>query len=479
MTVRRVRPRLRPWFSGLACLLVIAAALGGAPAPAVAAPPYSLDERAVAIASPALVYVEMVFTGYVRDKQTKTALRTRPVTVNRRCSGFVVNPDGYVVTNGVCLQPGAEAVRQIALYSLGRTLIDEEQLDPKELDAFVEKNRDDTIYTGVDAADAPESRVFAQFNVATGNLTASPAVPGAIVETLEADQGNVALVKLQRGNLPAVELNPATDLRQGSDLVAIGFDSNDSGSGTDTYTPRWKSVKLSSLGTRGLVPVYRVNGDLGVTSRGGMLVDTSGRAVGMIDSDQARADRDNRAAIQSVTIAELLKDKGVANTLGETDRRYRGGLDAYFAGRYSSAISAFETVVEKSPDNQVARTYRQNALDRREIEGDAGGLPVWLAVLLGAAGGIAVSGLVAVAVIAVRRRGERRRQAAGFAPYPYAPVSAAPMSGAPMSGAPTSGYPQDWPAYQPPPPAQQGAPFDEHGLPAYPSGGQHFPLRTT
>jgi hypothetical protein len=492
MTVRRVRPRPRPRFSGLACLLVVAAALGGSPAPATAAPSYSLDERAVAIASPALVYLEMVFSGYVRDKKTNTALRGRPVTVSRRCSGFVVNPDGYVVTNGVCLQPGDATVRQSALYSLGRTLIDEEQLDSGKLDAFVAEKRDSTRYTGRDPADPPQSRVYGQFNVATGNVTAS-AIPGEIVKALEADQGNVTLVKLKRGNLPAVELDLAADPSQGSDLVVIGFDSADAGSGGETYTPRWKPVKLSGLGTRGLVPVYRVNGDVGSTSRGGMLIDASGRAIGMIDSDQARSDRENRAAVQSATVAELLKSKGVANRLGESDRRYRTGLDAYFAGRYSNAISAFEAVAKESPDNQVARNYRQNALDRKAIEGDAGGRPEWQLMLVGAAGGIVASGLVAAVVGALRRRRRRRRQATGFAPYPYAPVSAAPMSGTPMSGAPTSGsptsglptsglpisgaptsgYPPGWPAFQASP--AQGAPLDEHGLPAYPGGAQRFP----
>jgi hypothetical protein len=50
------------------------------------------------------------------------------------------------------------------------------------------------------------------------------------------------------------------------------------------------------------------------------------------------------------------------------------------------------------------------------------------------------------------------------------------MSGAPMSGAPTSGYPQGWPTYQAPVPAQREAGLDEHGLPAYPGGAQHFPV---
>src|SRR5262245_57926263 len=84
--------------------------------PAAAAPAYTLEERATAIASPSLVFIEETFTGYLRDAKTHAPLVASPITLGRRCSGFVVNSEGYVVTPISCVKPSDAAVRSGVLY---------------------------------------------------------------------------------------------------------------------------------------------------------------------------------------------------------------------------------------------------------------------------------------------------------------------------------------------------------------------------
>ncbi|MCW3840042.1 trypsin-like peptidase domain-containing protein [Micromonospora yasonensis] len=411
-TARRITPSAPPqrrtglWIGIVALILVVLTGAGGAFAwvrssgTDSAPPPYSLDERAVAIASPALVYVEVQFTGYLRDKETETPLRATPVTFNRRCSGFVVGSAGHVLTNGLCVQPASDTARQNALYALGRTLIGEKKLASAQLDNYVATHLKGTVLTGLDAGKEPEVRVFGQFNVARGNITDGPAIPGEIVKTWAPEMGDVALVKLAQDHLPVAELNPSADVRQGTSLLMIGYGTSDRDPLTATFTVASKPVTVTGAGSQGPVPVYRVNDDVGIYSRGGLAVDTSGRVVGMLDNDQALPDKANRVIVPASTLTTLLNEAGVTAELGDTDKLYRRGLDAYFAGRYSDAKTQLQTVATHAPKNLVAQTYRQNAVDRQKIERKGSSFPSWAVVLFAALGGALIVTLVVLVFMA-------------------------------------------------------------------------------
>ncbi|MEH0933662.1 S1 family peptidase [Micromonospora psammae] len=380
-TARRIQPSPPPrrrtglWLGIVALVLVVLAAAGGV---AVwvgsddgegAPPPYTLEERAVAVASPSLVYVEVVFTGYLRDKQTGTPLRAAPITFNRRCSGFVVSPAGHVLTNGFCVRPTGDTPRQNALYALGRILIQEKKLEPGKLDEYVARQLRTTVLTGIDSAKEPAVRLFGQLNVARGNLTEGPAIPGEIVRTWDPQAGNVALVKLAQEGLPVAELNTSADLSEGTALLSVGYATGEKDPLTAAYTVASKRVTVTGAGSLGPVAVTRVNDDVGIHSRGGPVLDTNGRVVGILDNDETLPDKANRLVVPASTLDAMLGEAGVTDGLGDTDRLYRSGLDDYFAGRYAEAISRLDTVAARSPANLVARTYRQNAADRLKIEG--------------------------------------------------------------------------------------------------------------
>lgn len=402
ITPSEPRPRRTGLWAGIAALVLVLLAgtggvfvwVGSGGKEEGAPPPYTLEERAAAIASPALVYVEVVFTGYLRDKATNRPLRATPITFNRRCSGFVVSPAGHVLTNNLCVRPAADTARQNALYALGQTLIAEKKLDSGKLDEWVAKNLKNTVLTGVESRPEPEVRLFGQFNVARGNVTESPAIPGEIVKTWDPESGNVALVKLAQEHLPAVELDASADVQQGASLVSIGYGTSEKDPRTATYTVQSKRVTVTGAGTQGPVSVLRVNDDVGIHSRGGLIVDTNGRAVGILDNDESLPDKANRVVVPATTLAAMLSEAGVTAELGDADRRYRNGLDSYFAGRYSDAISQLGAVATDSPSNLVAQTYRQNALDRQKIEGKAQGFPAWAVVLISVLGGALLVTLV-------------------------------------------------------------------------------------
>ncbi|MGC4894586.1 trypsin-like peptidase domain-containing protein [Micromonospora sp. DT31] len=367
-------------------------------------PPYTLEERATAIASPAVVYVEAVFTGYLRDKVTKAPLRAGPVTFNRRCTGFVVSSAGHVLTNNLCVRPAADTARQNALYALGQTLIAEKKLESGKLDEYVATNLRTTVLTGVDSQPEPQVRLFGQLNVSRGNRTDNPAVPGEIVKAWDAAAGNVALVKLADENLPVAELNTSAEIQPGASLLSFGYGTSEKDPRTATYTVGSKQVTVTAWGSQGPVSVFRVNDDVGSHSRGGPVVDTSGRVVGILDNDESSPTKENRVVVPASTLGALLAEAGVTAELGNRDKRYRSGLDAYFAGQYPVAIRQLRATVTDSPTNLVAETYRRNAADRQAIADRAQTFPTWAVYLLAGLGAALLVTLVALLVVRARRR---------------------------------------------------------------------------
>ncbi|MFG2009974.1 trypsin-like peptidase domain-containing protein [Micromonospora sp. NPDC048868] len=368
---------------------------------------YSPEERALATAAPSMVFVEVIFTGYVRNKQGDAPLREAPVTFSRRCSGFVVNHDGHVLTNGQCVQPTEDIVLAGALSALANVLVSEKKLDAKDVSAYTRARMRTTRFTGAEATTAPEVKLFGQLNAAKGDVTDSPAIPGTIVRALTLEEGNLALVKLAQQNLPAAELNPSAAVSPETPLLILGYGTTDASFRSATYTVLSKPVRVTGVDTQSTVGAYRISEDVGLYSRGGIAIDPQGRVVGLLDNDLLRPDKANRLVAPVSTMTGLLGAAGVQNSLGEPDKLYRSGLDAYFAGDEPVAISRFSGVLEQSPANLLAHAYRQAAVDSGGGEGGSSARPGWAVPLLVASGVVLLIGLVALTAMLFSRRGNR------------------------------------------------------------------------
>lgn len=326
--------------------------------------------------------------------------------------------------------------------------------------------------------------MFAQLNIATGATTDKPAIPATVVKSSDANDGDVSVVKLGQGNLSGAELATNVQLATGLQLTVLGFNTTDSDPRIGRYTLESQSVRVVESGKLRSATFYRLNKTVDIYHRGGMVIDTTGRVVGIVDADPDLTNNQNRIVYPVSTIMAVLKAAGVHNTLGDSDKLFRAGLDAYFNGRYKTAIGDLDEVAKAVPTNLIAPQYRQNAVDRQKIEGDtSSGMPGWLVAVIAAVGGalFATAALTVALRARSRRRSRRRQQETEWEPrYPlspapparpgsgdvrwasaYGPVSAPPTSGpplpAPVSGSPASAPPVSSPplSYQPDPMATQ------------------------
>ncbi|WP_076470358.1 trypsin-like peptidase domain-containing protein [Micromonospora avicenniae] len=365
---------------------------------------HSPEERALATAAPSMVFVEVILTGYVRNKQGNTLLRQQPVTFNRRCTGFVVNHDGHVLTNGQCVQPTPDIMLSGALSALANALVSEGTLKPADVNSFTRSRMKTTAFTGESPSSPPEVKVYGQLNVAKGSATAAPAIGATVVKALPLEEGNLAVVKLAQENLPVAEVNTGATIAEGSPFVVMGYNTSDTNFRDATYTVVSKPVTVTSVGNQPTGPIYRINEDIGIYSRGGIAMDAEGRVIGMLDNDILRPDRANRVVVPVSTMVGLLSAAGVNNSLGEADRLYRSGLEAYFKGDLGTAIDRFDQSNATSPANALAQAYRQAAVDSGGSKAGTSERPAWAVPLLAASGAIAVVGLAVLVVLIVRRR---------------------------------------------------------------------------
>ncbi|GHJ56257.1 hypothetical protein Nm8I071_55640 [Nonomuraea sp. TT08I-71] len=369
---------------------------------AAAVPTYARNEPAVAVASPATAFLEARYAGYLRNTATGALVRPEQVVVVRRCSGAVVNPDGYVVTTTVCVQPSREVLLVNALYRLGRSLVQRNELPAERLDGFVAGLRGSSAFTGARRGTAPTLRLTGQFGAATSGDSSVPAVAGAVTKALPAVDGNVALVKLRRAGLPAVELAPDPDLRAGSSVDILGYALGEGTGDSGTWTVRDRTVEV--IGRTGTNRTG-VSGQIGPDSRGGPVVDSAGRLVALLDTDTSAEGEPIRDLIGTANIDRLLDEGGVQNRLSESDRAFRSALAAYFAGHYSQAIERFDDLLGQDPGHAAARAYRQRAQERLRLDGDATeNAANWWSYLLSATGGVLVIGAVTLGQRALRRR---------------------------------------------------------------------------
>lgn len=331
----------------------------------VAVPSYTRNEPAIAVARPSVVYIELTYTGYVRDTVTGALRDQAPVVFHRRCSGVVVNPRGNVVTTSACVRPSDDVVVATALETLssttGRNHPGAGQADGPRTDA-----KDNSAFTGRRAGTRPTVAISVQFDTATPGAKSALSVPATVTATQLPTAGNVALLKLDGPAFPAIEFGASRDPKPGDPLIVLGYGPGVSEQAAGKYTLRSKTVTVTNrTGTNR----FGLSGDIGTDSQGGPVVDDDGRLVALVDVDSSLPDRPTHDLITMPHITELLDRSGVTNSLADTDRGYRDGLAEYFAGQYSRAIDIFEALPAQ-PSN-AARIYLDLSQQRLADEGNA------------------------------------------------------------------------------------------------------------
>lgn len=393
------------------------------------------EERAAAYARPAIVYLEMVWQAWVKHPQwgwTDPDPATEGAQAwqwSSRCSGFVINPSGHIVTAGHCVDNGTEGARDDAIRFAAQWLI-EQTFTPytaEDYEALITEGHATWRVEGEERDSPPDLTVYVQRGVATSGLTGGDAFPARVIDFSPVSQGDVALLKAERTDLPAVKLAPREEIQIGTPVLSIGYPGATDEIEDITLEPTYKDGKVSSKDTRegGLFPVYEISADISSGMSGGPTVDLKGRVVGLNSLSLAKGTGEAETAgfnylAPSSLIDELLGRNGVQNALGPTDQAYRAGLESFFAGDYQAAIAKFDEVLALAPAHQQAQEWKQRATKAAASAPQGGGVSVPLI-----AGGVGVLLLMLGGGFLLVRRQRKPVPVAAGAPLATRPEGAA------------------------------------------------------
>lgn len=404
---------LRP----LAALLACGFAVSTSPA-AAEPPPVAPLEQVQALVQPAVVYEQITWTGYVYDETNKGYFTQEPFVTSFQCTGFVVNPDGYIATAGHCVDYDSTVREAILTQVVEWAYVNdyyEAQPSMETIATFARNWRID----GATSEGTADLDVAVAYGVTVSGEPSGKALPARVLDVRSADEGDVALLKIEAENLTVLPLSDNTTTGVGTEVVSVGYPASVDLVTDASFNPSFKEGTISAEKTTagGLLPVYEISAAVSGCMSGGPTVGLEGDVIG-VNSFGIEGETQPFNFVQPASnVDELLRAEGVDNTLGTVTQEYRAGLNAYFAGDREAAIENFEAVLDTVPSHQFAQDYLQKAQDLPSANPVVRLWWLWLLILLAA--------LVAVGVLiwTLQRRSKAPAPAAAPAAEPVPTVT--------------------------------------------------------
>lgn len=383
-------------------------------------------------------------------------------------TGWVVTPDGYVVTAAHVVAPDAAELKQqfaaTGLAEFNRRAAEDIARSNSGANGFVYTSKEIGQLTkalGVFNAKYLKvgkisKKVSAQLGVAVAGFGKGvKGKPAEIVSVGEPYPGkDVAILKLEgESNMPTVPLGQNTDVKQGEPLFVAGYPaastfysglSKDSEVQPTVTTGPLTAIKSAESG----MPVFQTQAPASPGNSGGPVLDAQGDAVGVLVAsavdDKGVALENQEFVIPVSVVREALQQKNITPTSSQVTTTYNRALTEFYAKHYKRSLPLFQQVRNLYGGHPYVDKFiadSQTAIDNGLDETPA---PTWVWFLL-AGGVLVVLLLVAGLVLLLRRRGRRKAAASSAQPAPqYAFAGAPPPAGAayPQQGYPAAGYPQ-------------------------------------
>ena len=195
-------------------------------------------------------------------------------------------------------------------------------------------------------------------------ISTSKSLTARVITSKPFDDGDVALLKVDATNTPALPLATSANIVIGEHDISIGYPVEVRKSTDASLSPSYKDGTISSQRTvnDGKFKVYETSAAIGHGMSGGPTINEAGEVLGINSFGPIESDAAFNFIRPSEMLGELLKSQGVENTVDPTQQEYLAGLDAYFAGDRSTALEHFDNVLADVPSHSFALHYRTLAL---------------------------------------------------------------------------------------------------------------------
>lgn len=325
-------------------------------------------------------------------------------------SGFIVHPDGFILTNAHVIEPTRDAVAlQQDLRRNGAIAALVRHFPIEDLRALY---RDDALgrFIGqLASAGAVE-------NVAVVNeveLSNGEKLSFRVQRVSLRDRGaDLALLRISRRDLPVLRLGDSEAVGVGESIWSIGYPAV--ANSTDEVIGGWLSRDsdleatvnpgtITAIKRRNVdnAPVFQSNVAIYRGNSGGPAVDRRGEVVGISTWGHTTAEQ-IKFLVPVDEAKAFMAAAGVGlNTAGEFDRVYRAALDAAGEGDWGSAQTSLAAAAARFPNSPDLIRFRRDAERARSRSRWTSRQIVYTAG--GAAAAFALAGGIAFGVHARRR----------------------------------------------------------------------------
>jgi S1-C subfamily serine protease len=409
-------------------------------------------------------------------------LRTTDIELIGQGSGFVISPDGYVVTNAHVAAPDeAELKALLVQYGL-KTFIDQDVQDfvksyggpvPKDLldkltQAATKFNAKYINVAKLDKAFAIEVGAGVP-GVITGakDITAEIAAAGTPIPGKD-----VAVLKVERKDLPTVPLGDDSQVSPGDKVYVLGYPA------AATFHPLLSTQsQIEPTLTSGTVSARKslpggwsaIQMDAPIThgSSGGPVFDSNGKVIGIatfgtIDPNTGVELQGFNFAVPISVAKEFIAKAGAKPQQGIVSQKYDDAITLYDKQWYSDALKEFQEVNSLSPGHPYVQEYITNsqaAVSQSKDRSNEKYIPY------GIVGGLVLI-LIALGIlflVVLRGRRTRLASAGGYMSQPPPGQPQPPPMWTPPS------RPVQPPGYPPSPPLQPGPPDQGSRPPSRPA----------
>lgn len=354
-------------------------------------------------------------------------------------SGFIVTPDGYIVTNAHVVYEEPDNLKQtIVAFWAHNQLKDVFQSDFERfkklfesrvgsqaiqdtIDAFV--NAEKEYYIRNMHIDSTATQVYALMGVAIPGLPTQPkGIPCDMRKRGDPTPGkDVAILKIEQGNLPTVAVGDDTTMKVGDAIIVLGYpgaaEINTQQMGIES------TLTQGDLSARKGMPggwsAIQTSAEINHGNSGGPAFNDRGEVIGIATFGPNEAGVRGINFLVPISVAkEFLNELNVKPQQSRLSQLYEEGIASMNTSCYKGALEKFKEVSDLSPGFPFVAekiTQSRNAIDQ--------GLDrCWMPNTTYIVGAVALLLLILTAVWLLMRRKTVVAEPAGAGPIPATPV---------------------------------------------------------
>jgi serine protease Do len=386
-------------------------------------------------------------------------------------TGWVITPDGYVVTAAHVVQADDVELRQ---ELANKVLADAGKAFVKELNAGAATFTQDQQARLSDAVlgwfaanisiDDLRTDVAVLVSEGVEGIGKRPKAAAAdVVDVGKPYPGNdVAVLKIDAQNMPTLPLGTDDDVEAGTQLNVAGYPAASTfGKFTEFVVNITEGPVTSIKRTEEGMPVFQTQAPASPGNSGGPVLTDNGDVVGVLVAQAVGSDgvalEGQEYVLPVSVVQEMLAENEIEPETSGTSAAYAEGLDEFYEKRYKNALPLFQEVEKlypKHPDVDELINDTNAAIaageDRTPVADTGSSALRWLVPLLLAL--ILLGSIAAGLVFWMVRRAKGKTALAGVLQQQPVPVGYPTQSAAPSSSRSSSLSPSSLP---PPPPARE------------------------